>query len=104
MPTVAFTPDTAGTLKVTVSAASAVATLVKGGIDQQIFIQASANTGTTFIELGSSSITASAANSTPILASKGYTFTVGPNVTSIASVGTASDVLYVTCGQGQNPT
>lgn len=104
MPTVAFTPNAHATLKVTVSATSATATLVKGGIDQQLFVQASANSGTAFIEFGGSSVTASAVNSTPILANQGYTFSVGPDVTSVASIGTASDVLYVTSGQGGNPT
>jgi hypothetical protein len=103
MPTVAFTPSRAGTIKATVAATTATITLPKGSIDQQIFVQASANVGTNFIEFGTSAITASAANSTPIIANGRYTFTVGPDVTSVATIGTASDVLYFTCGQGFNP-
>ncbi len=103
MPTVAFTPDRAGTVKITASTVSAVSTLAKAA-NQQLFVQASANSGTSFIEFGASTITASAANSTPILASKGYTFTVGADVTSVALIGTTNDVVYVTCGQGANPT
>ena len=104
MPTVAFTPLTAGTVKITASTASATTTLAKSGVDQQVFVQASANVGTNFIEFGTASVTATTVSATPILATKGYTFTVGPNVTSVAVIGTSNDVLYVTCGHGANPT
>ncbi len=104
MPTVAFTPDRAGTIKIVASTGSFVTTLAKAA-NQQLFVQASANSAPAFIEFGSASVTASAANSTPILASQRYTFTVGADVTSVALIGgNTADVVYVTCGQGANPT
>lgn len=102
MPTVAFTPNTAGTVTLAPSAASATATLVKGGVDQQIFVQATAASAIAYIEFGSSSVAAAAATGTPILPGQRYTFTVGPNVTTVAAIGSAGS-LYFTSGQGENP-
>lgn len=100
----AFTPDTAGTVSATVAATTANIALGKTGIGQQVLVQSLAANAIAFINFGDSTVTAATATGTPILPNQIYTFTVGPNVTNVATIGTAGNTLYFTCGQGGVPT
>lgn len=100
----ALTPNTAGTVSATVAATTANVALAKGGITQQILVQSLAGNAIAFIEFGTSAVAATVATGTPILPNQIYTFTVGPNVTNVATIGTAANTLYFTCGQGGVPT
>jgi hypothetical protein len=100
-----FTPNSAGTVIVTVAATTATVALAKTGVTQQITVSSPAANAVAFIEFGSSSVTAvvpvgTTPGGTPILPGIKYTFTVGSNVTNVATIGTANNTLYFTCGQG----
>lgn len=99
-----FTPNNAGTVIATVAATTAVLTLSKGGITQQIMVQSLAANAVAFINFGTSSVTATTSTGTPILPGQSYTFTVGADTTSVATIGTAGNTLYFTSGQGGVPT
>lgn len=99
-----FTPNTAGTVAATVAATTAALALNKAGIGQQIMVQSLAGNAIGFINFGDSTVTATVAAGTPILPGGSYTFTVGGNVTHVATIGTAGNTLYFTSGQGGVPT
>lgn len=99
-----FTPNLAGTVTATVAVTSAALALSKGSIPQQIFVQSLAANAVAFINFGNSTVTAATATGTPILPGLRYTFTLGSDVTHVATIGTAGNTLYFTSGQGGVPT
>lgn len=94
-----FTPNTAGTAPRTVSGSTASVALVKGGVSQNVMVTSPSGNAIAFIELGSSTVTAVAATATPILPGAIMIFTVGPDVTHAAAIGSAG-TLYFTTGLG----
>lgn len=104
-----FTATTTGTVLITPTASSVATLLPKGSIGQQVMVQSLAASAICYIEFGASTATAvipvaaGAFGGIPILPNQIYTFTVGPNVTHVAVIGTAGS-LFLTCGQGSVPT
>lgn len=99
-----FTPNSAGTVSATVAATTANIALSKGGVNQQIMVQSLAANAVAFINFGDSTVTAATATGTPILPGQIYLFTVGANVTNVATIGTAGNTLYFTSGIGATAT
>lgn len=99
-----FTPNTAGTVIATVAGTSAALALFKGGNGQQIMVQSLAGNAVGFINFGTSAVSVLATTGTPILPGQSYTFTVGIDVTHVATIGTAGNTMYFTSGQGGVPT
>lgn len=95
-----FTPMSAGTVSRTVSGTTANVALAKSGVPQTLLIQSLPSGAIAFIEFGNSTVTAVAATGTPILPGVVMVFAVGPDVTTMAAIGSAGTI-YVTCGHGQ---
>ncbi len=95
-----FTPNTAGSKTITVAATTASVALPFPGLDQQVMVTSPAGNAVVFIEFGAAANTAAVATGTPILPGTANIFTVGPSQTNIATIGTAGNTLYVTCGAG----
>ena len=95
-----FTPNQAGTVIATVAATTAALTLSKGGVAQQIMVQALAANAIAFINFGTAAVTATVTTGTPILPGQSYLFTVGGDTTTVATIGTAGNTLYFTSGYG----
>lgn len=98
-----FTPNRAATKTITVAATTAAVQLAQPGTDQQIMVSSLAANAIAFVEFGPSTIAAAVATATPILPGRVYTFSVGPDTTHIATIGTAANTLYVTSGAGVAP-
>lgn len=99
-----FTPNTGGTITITVAATSASVALTKGGVDCQVMVSSLAANAIAFIEFGAAANAATVATGTPILPGRVYTFTLGATQTNVATIGTAANTLYFTTGQGMNPS
>jgi len=97
-----FTPNSAGTITATVTAASQPLALFKGGNDQQVWVQSLAASAVAFIEFGPPSVVATIATGTPIQPGTKQLFTVGATQNTVAIIGTAGTV-YFTTGQGTAP-
>src|ERR1700744_65098 len=97
-----FTPNTAGTVVITITAASVATALAKASQDQQVVVQVPASTAASFIAFGPSTVTVTATAGFPILPGVPYCFTVGVDVTHIAVIGT-SGTLYASTGKGIRP-
>lgn len=95
-----FTAKVAGTKTITVATSSAVVQLAFPSIDQQVMVTSIAGNAVAFIEFGTSAAAAAVATGCPILPGTANMFTVGPATTHIATIGTAGNTLYVTCGDG----
>lgn len=102
-----FTPATVGTKAITVAATTANVQLPYPGVDQQVMVTSIAANAIAFIAFGNSAVAATVptgtAGSTPVLPGRPSVFSVGPDVTHIATIGTAANTLYVTCGAGVAP-
>lgn len=95
-----FTPKVAGSKTITVAATTAAVQLAFPSVDQQVMVTSVAGNAVAFIEFGISTQTAVVLTSCPILPGTVNMFTIGPTVTHIATIGTAGNTLYVTCGDG----
>ena len=100
--------STVGTTEITIAATTARVPLSKGSVGQQIYIQSLAANAICYVELGTSAVTAiipvasTSLGSFPILPGNKYCLTVGANVTQIATIGTAGNKIYVSCGHGES--
>lgn len=94
-----FTPASAGTVSRTVSGSTAAVALFKGSVNQTVMVTSPAANAIAFIEFGDSTVVSVAATGTPVLPGAIMVFTVGPNVTHMAAIG-SSGTLYVTSGHG----
>lgn len=92
-----FTPG--GTVSRAVTGTTANVALSKGGRDQQVMVSSLAANAIAFIKFGSSTVEA-ATTDTPILPGTQRIFTIGPDVTHMAAIGTNSTTLYATTGAG----
>lgn len=98
-----FTPGSS--IAITVAATSAAVALPTKPGDQVRIASLSGN-AIAYIAFGISTVavvapTGTASNGVPILPGSVEIFTVPPNATSIATIGTAANTLYVTAGDGQ---
>jgi len=102
MPALApFTPG--NSIAITVAATTATVTLPTGG--DQVMITSLAANAVAFVNFGSSTVTAviptgTASAATAVLPGTSRVFTVPAGATSIATIGTAGNTLYVTRGDG----
>lgn len=94
-----FTPGTAGTVSRTVSGTTASVALAIGSTSQTVMVSSPAGNAIAFIEFGTSAVASVAATGTPILPGAIMMFTIGPNVTHVAAIGSAG-TLYFTTGMG----
>ncbi len=100
----ALAPITPGFTKIiTVAATTANLTLPTGG--DQVMISSLAANAISFINFGDSTVTVviptgTQQSGTPILPGTAQTFTIPSGATSIATIGTAGNSLYVTRGDG----
>jgi len=99
-----YTPNSAGTVNATVAATTANIALSKTAVNQQIMVQSLAGNAVAFINFGNSTVTVATATGTPILPGQIYLFTVGADVTNVATIGTAGNTLYFTSGIGSTAT
>lgn len=99
MPALApFSP--AGTVNVSATTTTANVALPLVARDQVMVTNAPGGS-TAFIAFGDSTVTASAATSTPVLPGAAYTFTINPQQTHMAAItGTGTATVYATVGQG----
>jgi hypothetical protein len=97
----AFMPNVSGTVtSAKITGSSQTIALSKGNVVQQIMVQlAGATPAVAFIEFGGPEVAATIATGMPILPGSPYLFTVGPNVTSVAIIGSAG-TMYFTGGIG----
>ncbi len=103
-----FTPMTAGTTTLALSASNQTRVLAKQSVAQTVLVTSLPGTGTApgYIEFGTSAASASVPSgttpgSTPILPGAIYTFTLAETVTHFAAIGATGTTLLVTCGHGQ---
>ncbi len=94
----------ANTITVTVSATSAAVALPTP-VGNQIVVTSLAANAIAFIALGISTTTVviptgTKQNGFPILPGTANVFTVGDYTTHIATIGTAANTLYISCGDG----
>lgn len=104
--TLALTPFTpSNTIAITVAATTAtVAIPTPRG--NQVLIDSLAGNAIAYVAFGISSVTAAVPTGTkqlvvPILPGQSRMFTVNPDFTHIATIGTAANTLYVMSGDGQ---
>jgi hypothetical protein len=103
MPALApMTPSS--TIAITVAAATANVALPTPAADQVMITSPSGN-AIAFINFGIAGVTVVIPTGTkqsaiPILPGTAQTFTVTPPFTNIATIGTAGNTLYITCGDG----
>ncbi len=99
-------PFTPGESKAITVAATSARVALPTPTGNQVVVTSVADNDVAYIAFGGSSVTVAIPTGTeqngfPILAGTPQTFTIGPAVTHIATIGTASDVLYVSVGDGQ---
>lgn len=95
-----ITPNSAGTVNLSVTGSTARVPLSIVSQSQQVMVTSPAANNIAFIEFGSSTVVAVAATGTPILPGAIMVFTVGQTVTNVAAIGSATTTLYFTCGAG----
>lgn len=93
------------TIAITVAATTANVALPTPQADQVMITSPSSN-AIAFIAFGIAGVavvipTGTKSNGIPILPGTAQVFTVTPPFTNIATIGTAANTLYVTCGDGQ---
>lgn len=97
-----FTPTTTGTVSRSITGTSANVALAKTSVPQTIMVTAPPANAIAFIEFGTAStVSAVAATGTPILPGAIMVFSVGPDISYVAAIGTSGSTLYFTCGHGQ---
>lgn len=93
-----FTP--AGTVNVAATTTTASVALPLVSRDQ-VMVTNDAGGSLAFVAFGDSTVTASAATSTPVLPGAAYVFTINPQQTHMAAItGTGTATVYATAGQG----
>lgn len=93
-----FTPS--ATVNVAATTTTANVALADSAVDQ-VLVTVPAGDAMAFVAFGDSTVTASAASSTPILPGAAYIFTVGPVTHMAAITGAATATVYATIGQGE---
>lgn len=95
----AFSPSATVTLSGTTTTSNIILPVSAGS--RQVLCQ-NAGAVPAFVEFGTSSVAATVAASTPILAGGSRLFTIGSAVTHVATItGSSTATVYVTAGRGE---